>query len=324
MAHRRKPGFTLVELLVVISIIGMLVALLLPAINSVRENARRTTCSNNSRQIALAMVSYVTSKDSFPGYRGNRVGPTSSTLPAMFDGSWFVAIAPQLQQSVIKDRYDQMLLSQPPIFPYVDFAVCASDPAEQLTPAAGSPISHLSYVVNAGRVDSTTVPLDNAANGVFHNAQQQAKSPKLTLDSIKDGAMFTLMLSENIQATIWSHASANDQVLEGDVAFIFRHETGAFDGNGEVIGERWRINGMKANSAPGTTPRPSSNHPGGVNVAFCDARTLFLKEDIHYRVLQQLMTPDGYHPSCDVPSTQNGQPVGNKAYILNSADYTSQ
>jgi prepilin-type processing-associated H-X9-DG protein len=136
--------------------------------------------------------------------------------------------------------------------------------------------------------------------------------------------MNTLMLSENIQATIWSHASPNDDILEEEVTFIFRHEPGAFDSNGEVIGERWRINGMKANSQPGQTPRPSSNHPGGVNVAFCDARTLFLKEDIHYRVLQQLMTPDGYHPSCDVPSTQNGQPVGNKAYILNSADYTSQ
>ena len=72
MAHRRKSGFTLVELLVVISIIGMLMALLLPAINSVRESARRVTCSNNARQIAEGMLVYVSAKDSFPGYRGNR------------------------------------------------------------------------------------------------------------------------------------------------------------------------------------------------------------------------------------------------------------
>jgi prepilin-type processing-associated H-X9-DG protein len=245
----------------------------------------------------------------------------------VLDASWFVAITPQLERPEIKDRYDSFTAAGPNPLPYIDFAVCASDPAEQLTPAPNNPISHLSYVVNAGRMDPRpynvqspppTAP-DNEANGVFHNLLHP-KSPKVTI-SFKDGVGNTLMLAENIQATRWS------QTDETEVAFIFDHIASHFDGNGELLPQYQgaAINNGKARTE--AIPRPSSNHPGGVNVAFCDARTMFLREDIHYRVLQQLMTPDGYNRNCEVPSTaQNGQPAlnSNKAYILNSADYTSQ
>src|SRR5690348_8604685 len=69
MSRRKRNAFTLVELLVVISIIGMLVALLLPAVNNARLVAQRTDCLNQMRQVALAMDLHDTQNGGLPGYR---------------------------------------------------------------------------------------------------------------------------------------------------------------------------------------------------------------------------------------------------------------
>ena len=64
-----RPAFTLVELLVVITIIGMLMALLMPAISAAREQGRRTQCMNNEKQLGIALLSYESSHKAFPGWR---------------------------------------------------------------------------------------------------------------------------------------------------------------------------------------------------------------------------------------------------------------
>src|SRR5687768_7970803 len=93
----RKHGFTLVELLVVIAIIGILVALLLPAVQSAREAARRGQCSNNLKQVSLALINYETQRRTFPP--GGDFGFKKS-------GTWAAMVLPMLEQQAVYDKFN--------------------------------------------------------------------------------------------------------------------------------------------------------------------------------------------------------------------------
>ena len=99
---RRSPGFTLVELLVVIAIIGILVSLLLPAVQAAREAARRMQCSNNLKQIGLALHNYHDTYNTFPP-GGVTPGNCCSTPSA---GTWTLFILPYIEQTALHQRYD--------------------------------------------------------------------------------------------------------------------------------------------------------------------------------------------------------------------------
>jgi len=103
--HRIRPGFTLIELLVVIAIIAVLIALLLPAVQSAREAARRAQCTNNLKQIGLAMHNYHDQFNAFPP--GNITLGWCCTSPSPL--TFMVSILPQLEQSPLYNSFNQSL-----------------------------------------------------------------------------------------------------------------------------------------------------------------------------------------------------------------------
>lgn len=105
---RHRRGYTLVELLVVISIIVALVGILMPAFQVARESSRRTQCLNNIRQVGQAIVGYDSATSSLPGWR-NRVGNYPSTT------SWTVPILPQLGNQEAYDWFDKYAVGADPI-----------------------------------------------------------------------------------------------------------------------------------------------------------------------------------------------------------------
>jgi prepilin-type N-terminal cleavage/methylation domain-containing protein/prepilin-type processing-associated H-X9-DG protein len=231
----RRFGFTLVELLVVITIIGMLVALLLPAVQAVRERGRQTQCTNNLKQLGIAMMSYDTAKGQLPGYtqfvkRGPREMATISYDP---NAQRFIVISADVEPGNLNDlegvsglSWAAMLLSrlertdiwdqivQPPRngtavlpveIPKMDSFVCPSDQDV----AATAELAGISYNANTGAWDRDGEDFligrqvgDSVGNGLlFDSAEYQrqgAKGPLSSLGKIKDGAATTLLFAENI------------------------------------------------------------------------------------------------------------------------------
>lgn len=258
MALRRRGAFTLVELLVVITIIGMLMALLLPAVNAAVEAGRNAQCKNNMRNLAMATDTYQTAGGYYPSYV-MKVGNTANA-------SWVVALLANLERL---DLYQDWTAGTATA-PYFDLIVCPSDPPEQMN----GPM--LSYVANSGCGTGNTAGKE-MKNGVFHASGVQTPS-----DAIVDGKSNTIVFSENIQADKWN------VVARESITFVW-HSTASPTARQKINGEKTTFSGtMNLDWA-----RPSSFHSGGVNVAFCDTHVTFLKQDVDYGVYAQLMTPNG-------------------------------
>ncbi|MCX7412510.1 MAG: DUF1559 domain-containing protein, partial [Planctomycetia bacterium] len=280
---------TLVELLVVIAIIGVLMGLLLPAVQSAREAGRRVTCTNNQYQIALAASRFNDSNGFMPGWRNSLITNSGSLTPAP---SWPVVILPFAERSDIFKSWQQGTTSAP----YVSLFACPSTPADSMT----NPV--LAYAGNCGTANSVK------ANGVMvDNVSPGTSASRIDLDEISaaDGTAMTLVFSEKcISGTAGLNQNYWDvrpsvTLVSGTGTFTFGPPSSSYvAGSGIVPGfgmvgtaptKVINPTTLGTTTTPGQVNLPSSNHPGGVVVAFCDGHTGFIKDSVGNTVYAQLL-----------------------------------
>ncbi|MCA9269202.1 MAG: DUF1559 domain-containing protein [Planctomycetales bacterium] len=305
MQRKRLRGFTLVELLVVIAIIGILVALLLPAVQSARESARRMQCSNNLKQLALALHTYHEAYNAFP-YAARHWG----------QGGWVKFTLPYIEQQAIADRWDdaQLYSSQPNLDlcrVQIPTHICPSDTKTRSSWGGGSQaMANFNYAVNLG---NTSVYRVSPLNGVtfrgapFHYEESPtANVQTFDIGSIRDGSSNTLLLAEVRQApdslaTDSSHKDLRGLIWYGHHTGITTHEapnTTAPDyvQNGwcpkptEAAALRMPC-ATESGQATGATPKnlsARSTHSGGVSTAFCDGSVHFIPDTIDLATWRRL------------------------------------
>jgi prepilin-type N-terminal cleavage/methylation domain-containing protein len=189
-----KRAFTLVELLVVIAIIGVLISLLLPAIQAAREAARRSECSNNLRQFGIAVLNYESARKKLPAGR---------LLPRAWGPH--VRILPYLEQSNLYGRVDFEEKIANSAVPLEDLSLflCPSDDVDRLdtteTPDTLDDWGRNSYRLNAGNDTGQMTGTGTPANQVERNNGLFISNREVFLKEVTDGTSHTAMLSERVR-----------------------------------------------------------------------------------------------------------------------------
>ncbi len=300
-ASRSRPAFTLIELLVVIAIIALLIAMLLPAVQQVREAARRTQCNKNLFQIGLALQNYHQAHESLPPGSLNEAGPIRNE-PQGYHHNWIVCLLPYLDERPIYSRIDPAAgiyeaanaaarqASVPLLF-------CPSDPAARQSARADDvPVALTSY---AGVHHPLEAPIDVTNHGVlFLNS-------RVRFADVPDGVSHTVFVGEikrsesdlgwasGTRASLRNGGMAlnrtpggsryyNDPAAHGDPSEEWLQQMAATKFDDRVDA------GSRADAAL-LVGGFGSHHPGGSHFAMGDGSVRFVSENINRDTLQQLL-----------------------------------
>jgi len=298
--RKRRIGFTLVELLVVIAIIGILVALLLPAIQAARESARRTQCANNFKQIGLALQNYHTAHGKFPAGMNNWVNagcakPSSSHSTYSAGWGWGTFILPYMEEGMIYDGFDFKSPGATIVLPQkINYVNCARFVSAYLCPTdtQGAELANMTSLQGngsdpdedcartcmAGVADSVNWTCDGAyakvdGDGMFFNAS------RVSFKNVTDGSSHTLLVGEVIGMGPQTYRSFMW------VSWDILHTANGINTANTAVYQRlltspWDVARMSF----------SSFHPGGCHFVMADGSVQFLQETIGPTVLAALTT----------------------------------
>jgi prepilin-type N-terminal cleavage/methylation domain-containing protein/prepilin-type processing-associated H-X9-DG protein len=320
---RRRGGFTLVELLVVIAIIGVLVALLLPAIQAARESARRMTCQNNEKQMGLALQNYLATKKDFPP-------GSQQTCYKCEPWAWSAMILQYMEESGIfgslqlKNQPDHAPNAVPsgngPTQKVIAAFLC---PSTSRFDVSRNELNHIADYNNNGHWDpgegmavsdyggiqgpssSEINPVTTEAygynQGVLLNIGDQANDPGIHVAKaigprqITDGLSKTMIVAElSGRGYNSKHMQLRGVWADGNNLFAVQDSINlneTEDVNGVAVPKQW------------TEDEIYSQHPGGANVLFCDGSVHFLPDSLDKSVIMALASRAGGE---QIPADQVG------------------
>jgi len=319
MTTSKRNGFTLVELLVVIAIIGILIAMLLPAVQQVREAARRTSCLNNVRQSTLAAINFASTFERLP--YGSRV---ESDVLRSFGNSFWVYLLPFVEQQNLFDGYSVesggwtggnaarnnpntgllqdvelsiLICPSSPLDVFAGFLAPAAPGGSGITP---SPVGTLPcYTGISGSSQHSSVS-SGTGNSLTSRGGCLIANEQVTMDSISDGLSNTFFIGEQSDFIIGTDGQNVDVRSDGNHGFQMGTRLRLQDDVRTFnmitvrhpLNEKNLVRLIGADGNLGSNRPIQSAHPGGVSVSFADGSTHFLKDDLDLSTLFNLVDRD--------------------------------